>query len=77
MTDQPRTPIFRTPEEVAPDLGMSPGELRRYCRVSGICTRLSRNRIMLHQDDIDGLVVWVRKYKAAELKAAREHDPFA
>ncbi|MBT8162775.1 MULTISPECIES: helix-turn-helix domain-containing protein [Arthrobacter] len=58
-SERPR-PVFRTPEEVAPELGMSKTELRRYCRESGINTRLSSNRIMLSQDDVERLMEWVR-----------------
>jgi predicted site-specific integrase-resolvase len=73
------TPIFRTPEEVAPELGMTKTELRRYCRESGINTRLSNRRIMLHQDDIARLVEWVRERKNAadDWTKEPEHDPFA
>ena len=72
-------PIFRTPEEVAPELGMTKTELRRYCRQSGICTRLSNRRIMLHEDDISKLIEWVRERKNAEDDWAKEpeQDPFA
>lgn len=69
--------VFRTPEEVAPELGMTKTELRRYCRESGICTRLSKNRIMLHPDDITRLVEWVRSRNTKPLLEAEEHDPFA
>lgn len=72
------TPIFRTPEEVAPELGMSKTELRRYCRESGINTRLSNRRIMLHQDDIARLITWVRDRKTAGIADEdKEIDPFA
>ncbi|AYN57308.1 excise [Arthrobacter phage Constance] len=72
------TQVFRTPEQVAPELGMTKYELRNYCKISGIHTRLSKNRIMLHQDDIDRLVEWVRERKAAKDDWAKEpeHDPF-
>ena len=71
-------PIFRTPEEVAPELGMSKTELRRYCRESGINTRLSNRRIMLHQDDITNLIEWVRERKnATAATEAVQKDPFA
>jgi hypothetical protein len=72
-------PIFRTPEDVAPELGMTKTELRRYCRISGIHTRLSKNRVMLHEDDITRLVEWVRqrKDKADEWWTEPERDPFA
>lgn len=75
MTDQ----IFRTPEQVAPELGMTKTELRNYCRISGIHTRLSKNRIMLHQDDVVRIVEWVRDRKnaAADWTKEPEKDPFA
>lgn len=70
------TQVFRTPEQVAPELGMRPTELRRYVRESGICTRLSKNRIMLHDDDITRLVDWVRERNAPSPEQ-KEIDPFA
>lgn len=69
------TQIFRTPEQVAPELGMRPTELRRYVRESGICTRLSKNRIMLHEDDIVKIVNWVRERNTPTPEEV-EHDPF-
>jgi predicted transcriptional regulator len=69
-------PIFRTPEEVAPELGMTKTELRRYCRESGHCTRLSKNRIMLHADDIERLVAWVRERNTPPVEEL-DIDPFA
>lgn len=73
------SPIFRTPEEVAPELGMSKTELRRYCRESGFNTRLSNRRIMLHADDITKIVDWVRQRKNAadDWTKEVEKDPFA
>jgi len=72
------TATFRTPEEVAPELGMTKTELRRYCRQSGHCTRLSKNRIMLHQDDIEKIVAWVREQNTvATAQETEEIDPFA
>ncbi|QIG57712.1 excise [Arthrobacter phage Shoya] len=68
--------IFRTPEQVAPELGMKPTELRRYVRESGICTRLSKNRIMFHDDDVTRLVAWVRE-RNAPTPEQKEIDPFA
>jgi len=70
------TVTFRTPEQVAPELGMKPTELRRYVRESGICTRLSRNSIMLHQDDVERLVTWVRE-RNAPTPEQKQIDPFA
>jgi hypothetical protein len=40
---------------------MTKTERRRYSRESGIHTRLRNRRIMLHQDDIERLVVPVRQ----------------
>ena len=68
--------LFRTPEKVAPELGLAKSTVRHFARASKIYTKVGK-RIMLHQDDIDKLVMWIREYKAAELKAARVHDPFA
>jgi len=68
--------VFRTPEQVAPELGMKPTELRRYVRESGICTRLSKNRIMFHDDDVSRLVAWVRE-RNAPTPEQKEIDPFA
>ncbi|UYB35521.1 hypothetical protein N9A08_12935 [Arthrobacter koreensis] len=78
MTPNNERPVFRTPEEVAPELGMTKTELRNYCRISGIHTRLSKNRIMLHADDIEKLVAWVRDRKNAanDWTAEPEPDPF-
>jgi predicted transcriptional regulator len=79
MIPERSIPVFRTPEEVAPELGMTKTELRRYCRESGHCTRLSKNRIMLHQDDIEKLIEWVRARKdhADNWTSEVEPDPFA
>ena len=68
--------VFRTPEQVAPELGMKPTELRRYVRESGICTRLGKNRIMFHDDDVTRLVAWVRE-RNAPTPEQKEIDPFA
>ena len=68
--------VFRTPEQVAPELGMKPTELRRYVRESGICTRLSKNRIMFHDDDVTRLVAWVRE-RNTPTPEQKEIDPFA
>ena len=70
------TQVFRTPEQVAPELGMKPTELRRYVRESGICTRLSKNRIMFHDDDVTRLVAWVRERNTPTPEEV-EQDPFA
>jgi hypothetical protein len=70
--------LFRTPEEVAPELGIRKSALRAYCRASGIHSRLGK-RIMLHEDDISRLVEWIREHqaKAENWAAGPAHDPFA
>lgn len=79
--DRPRTitepakALFRTPEEVAPELGISKSKLRSYCRTSGINTRIGK-RIMLHDDDVQRLVEWIRA-RRDEWSTEPEHDPFA
>jgi hypothetical protein len=72
-------PIFRTPEDVTPELGMTRTELHRYCRISGFHTRLSNRRIMLHEDDIRRLVEWVcaNPKQPSEWLTDPERDPFA
>jgi hypothetical protein len=69
---------FRTPEQVAPDVGITKTELRRYCKQSGIHTRLGRNKIMIHEDDVARLVTWIREHQATTRNTidAPEHDPF-
>lgn len=74
------TAYFRTPEEVAPELGMSKTELRRYCRASEAhCTRLSNNRIMLDQSNIEAIIAYVKqqKDKPVIIPETGDEDPFA
>lgn len=71
-------PRFRTPEEVAPELGMTKTELRRYCKESGIYTELSKRRITLDTDNINDLIAWVKQRKAEPVKTeAGEINHFA
>lgn len=60
---------------------MTKTELRRYCIESGHHTRLSRNRIMLHPDDVANIIAWLRQRKKKPTDWAEEagldHDPFA
>ncbi|MDI2021172.1 DNA-binding protein [Paenarthrobacter nicotinovorans] len=74
-------PRYRKPEDVAPELGMKPTELRRFCRESGIHTRLGSNRIMLSHDDIERLMEWIRGRQAKKDKwwtvDEAKKDPFA
>ncbi|MGP9488917.1 hypothetical protein CIK76_05090 [Glutamicibacter sp. BW80] len=74
------TAYFRTPEVVAPELGMTPTELRRYCRASEKHhTRLSNNRIMLDQDNIDAIIAFVKEQKEKPVidPVTGDEDPFA
>jgi len=75
---QPAKAMFRTPEQVAPELGVSKSALRQFCRQSGIHTRVGK-RMMLHEDDISRLVVWIREHqdKTDEWWSEPRHDPFA
>lgn len=66
------TPRFRSPEEVAPGLGMTKTELRRYCRESGHFTKLSKNRVALDDENIEAVVAWVKEKKTQAAKI----DPF-
>lgn len=66
---------FRTPEQVAPTLGMKPTTLRRLCRETGINTRLERNRITLSPEDVQRMIEYLKQAKEAE--PAAEADPFA
>lgn len=67
--------VFRTPEQVAPDMGVPPRTLRRYVRESGICTRLERNRITLDRDDEERLRLWIKT--RPQYTPDGDLDPFA
>lgn len=77
MPKQPANALFRTPEEVAPELGISKSTLRSYCRTSGLHSRVGK-RIMLHDDDVKQLVEWMRqrKEKRDDWWTEQERDPF-
>lgn len=75
---EPSNPVLRTPEEVAPELGMKPTELRRYCRTTGLCTRLSNWRIMLDAENSTAIIAWVKGESAKPVYLANgEIDHFA
>ncbi|AIX99748.1 hypothetical protein ART_0150 [Arthrobacter sp. PAMC 25486] len=67
---------FRSPDDVAPELGMTKTELRRYCKESGHYTKLSMRRVMLDAENITALVAWV-KTRDAPVAETGEKDPFA
>lgn len=73
--------VFRTPEEVAPELGLTKTELRRYSIESGHHTRGSRDKVLLHEDDVANIVAWLRQRKKGPTDWVEEsgvgHDPFA
>lgn len=77
-TTEPVTkPCYRKPEDVAPELGMTKTELRNYCRISGIHTRLSKNRIMLAEEDINRLLAWIKEHRTNSVAWNElECDPF-
>ncbi len=56
----PLKPTFRTPEEVAPGLGVSKSALRQFARQTGFHTRVGK-RIKLHDEDVAQLVAWMRE----------------
>lgn len=71
--------IFRTPEEVAPELGMTKTELRRYCRISpDHCTRLSNRRIMLDAENIKTIIAYIKAQNRKPVINAEtgEEDPW-
>lgn len=79
MTEQ-KLPHFRTPEAVAPELGITPTELRRYCRISTEhCTRLSRHKIMLTEENIDTIKAYIKRMQAEPVTDPKtgKIDPFA
>ena len=67
---------FYTPEEIAPLMGLAKTELRRYCRISGHCTRLSRNKIMLDQENARAIHQWIKDQQQPSREASGS-DPFA
>lgn len=74
------TPYFRPPEAVAPELGMTKTELRRYCRISpDHHTRLGNNRIMLDQDNVDAIIAYIKAENSKPVidPDTGEEDPFA
>ncbi|GAA3699360.1 hypothetical protein GCM10022377_10450 [Zhihengliuella alba] len=50
-------PHFRTPEDVANELGLKIGMLRRICRTNDhLCTRLERGRLVLTDENVQGVI---------------------
>jgi hypothetical protein len=70
---------FYTPEFIAPIMGFTKTELRRYAKESNIHTRLSKKRIMLTVQDVRDIKAWLlkRREKAAEWWNEPERDPFS
>lgn len=77
--EPPARAVFRTPEEVAPELGVSKSALRQFARQTGFHTRVGK-RIMLHEDDITQLVTWMRERQDKKdlwwVEVEPEKDPF-
>lgn len=67
-------PVFRTPQDVVPELGMTVTELRRYCKESGNYTVLSMRRMVLDEANIQGVIAWV-KAKSPEPKSIPALSP--
>ena len=67
--------VFRTPEQVAPDIGIPVRTLRRYARESGICTRLERDRMAFDRDDEDRMRLWIKT--RPQYTPEGDLDPFA
>lgn len=75
------TPTFRTPEEIAPELGLKKTETRRYAKESGHHARIGRGKIVLDEDHVKQLTAWLRARNDAQAdwaaEAEKEIDPFA
>lgn len=76
--ERPAAAVFRTPEEVAPELGVSKSALRQFAKQTGFHSRVGK-RIMLHADDVTRLVAWLRERqdKKDEWWVEPEKDHFA
>lgn len=73
MTAEAEAPFYQSPEAVAPTLGMTKTELRRYAKESGHFTTLSKNRMALDPDDIENIKTWIKTRNQQKKK----QDPFA
>ncbi|QIV87519.1 hypothetical protein [Glutamicibacter mishrai] len=73
MTAEVESPFYQSPEAVAPTLGMTKTELRRYAKESGHFTTLSKNRMALDPEDIENIKTWVKTRNQQN----RKKDPFA
>lgn len=73
MSIETETPHFQSPEAVAPTLGLTKTELRRYAKESGHFTTLSKNRMALDPEDIANIKKWIKDRD----KENRKQDPFA
>lgn len=73
MSTETKTPHYRIPEDVADELGMTKTELRRYAKLSGHFTPLSKNRMTFDPDDIENIKSWVKDRNQKKLQV----DPFA
>lgn len=66
--------IYRRPEDVAPELGLYVTELKRYAVESGCHTRLARNRIAFDDEDVQGLIAWIKENRAGAVPETTEED---
>jgi hypothetical protein len=70
-------PYFKTPAQVADDLGLKKATVRRLARQYGTFTRVGR-RNMLSADDVEDLIDRIRNPPLPPDWAAEpEPDPFA
>lgn len=72
-------PRFLTPEQAARELGIPKTTIKRFARITGICTRLERNRIAFDDVDLHAMHVWIKEQQAKPPEAVpgEESDYFA
>lgn len=71
-------PRFLTPEQAARELGTTKTTIKRFARLTGICTRLERNRIAFDESDLHAMHLWIKEQQAKppEAEPGEEIDYF-
>lgn len=71
-------PRFLTPEQAARELGIPKTTIKRLARITGICTRLERNRIAFDEGNLDAMNIWIKEQqsKPPEAEPGEEIDYF-
>jgi hypothetical protein len=69
-------PYFKTPAEVARDLGLTESTVRRLARQYKTFTRVGV-RVMFAVDDVEALIEKIRNPPRPDWSAESEPDPFA